>query len=95
MITRRFEWTLAAVVAAAVLGSGVWVVQVKHESRQRFVELEELKREKDRLQIDWGRLRIEQSTWATHPRIESVAREELELAEPSDSQVVVLARPEQ
>lgn len=93
MSTKRFEWIVAVVIAAAVVGSGVWVVQAKHESRQLFAELEELKREADRLQVDWGRLRLEQSTWATHPRIESVAREELELEEPSEDQVVVLARP--
>lgn len=87
------EWVLAGAVAIGVVGSGVWVVQAKHESRQLFVELEELKREQDRLQVDWGRLRIEQSTLATHPRIESVARGELELEEPTEAQVVVLAEP--
>lgn len=93
MSTQRLEWIAALVIAAAVVASGVWVVQAKHESRQLFAELEELKREQDRLKVDWGRLRLEQSTWATHPRIESVAREELDLEEPSESQVVVLARP--
>lgn len=95
MSGKRIEWILACAVAIGVVGSGVWVVQAKHQSRQLFAELEELKREKDRLQVDWGRLRIEQSTWATHARIESVARDELELEEPDESQVVVLARPPQ
>lgn len=93
MSTGRLEWGAAAALAAAVVGSGVCVVQAKHESRQLFAELEELKREQDRLQVDWGRLQLEQSFWATHARIESVAREELELEEPSGDQVVVLARP--
>ncbi len=95
MSTQRLECILVLVIAAAVVASGVWVVQAKHETRQLFAELEELKREKDRLQVDWGRLRIEQGAWATHARIESVARDELALEEPSDSQVVVLARPAQ
>lgn len=93
MNAKRFEWIAALVIAMAVVASGVWVVQAKHESRQLFAELEGLKREQDRLQVEWGQLRLEQSTWATHPRIETVAREELELEEPSESQVVVLARP--
>ena len=74
----------------SVTASGVWVVGAKHRARQLFIELEELNREQDRLQIDWGRLQIEQSTWATHPRIEALARERLHLTEPCDEQLVVV-----
>jgi cell division protein FtsL len=85
---------LAAVaLGLVVVASGVALVAAKHESRRLFAELEELKREKDRLQIDWGRLQIEQSTWATHARIESLAREKLALGEPNDDQVVIVAEP--
>jgi cell division protein FtsL len=55
-----------------------------------LVELERLNREQDQLQIDWGRLQIEQSTWATNPRIESLARERLHLTNPADAQLVVV-----
>ncbi|HVS24560.1 MAG TPA: cell division protein FtsL [Gammaproteobacteria bacterium] len=83
---------LAAVLllAAAVTASGIWVTDAKHRSRQLFVGLEQLNREQDQLQIDWGRLQIEQSTWATHPRIEALARERLHLTNPSDEQLVVV-----
>jgi cell division protein FtsL len=92
---RRPIAELAAVIllAAAVTGSGVWVTGAKHRARQLFVELEELNREQDRLQIDWWRLQIEQSTWATHARIESLARERLQLTNPSDEQLVLVAEP--
>ena len=83
---------LAAVLllAAAVTASGIWVTDTKHHARQLFIELERLNREQDRLQIDWGRLQIEQSTWATHPRIEALARERLHLTNPTDAQLVVV-----
>jgi len=87
------ELVMSFTVAAAVVGSGLWLIRVEHDARQRFVELEELNRERDRLQIDWGRLQLEQSTWATHPRIESLARERLKLAVPEDKQVVIVAEP--
>jgi len=80
-------------LAAAVTASGIWVTDAKHRSRQLFVELEQLNREQDQLQIDWGRLQIEQSTWATHPRIEALARERLHLKNPSDEQLVVVEPP--
>ncbi|HEX6996713.1 MAG TPA: cell division protein FtsL [Gammaproteobacteria bacterium] len=86
---------VAVALAAAVTASGVWVVGVKHRARQLFVELEELNREQDRLQIDWGRLQLEQSTLATHPRIESIARERLKLAEPTEEQLVLVLEPRQ
>lgn len=80
-------------LAVAVTGSGLWVVGAKHRSRQLFIELEELNREQERLQIDWGRLQIEQSVFATHPRIEGLARERLDLTEPTSEQLVVVVEP--
>jgi cell division protein FtsL len=87
------ELGAVAALAAAVVVSGVWLVSAQHDSRQLFIELESLNREQDRLQIDWGRLQLEQSTWATHSRIESLAREKLGLAPPKDEQVVVVEQP--
>lgn len=86
---------LAGVLALAVLvtASAVWIVDTEHRSRQLFIKVEELNREQDRLQIDWGRLQIEQSTWATHPRIETIARERLKLTVPADEQLVVVVEP--
>jgi cell division protein FtsL len=84
------ELAAALVLAVSAVASGVWVVRAKHEARQLFIELEELNREQDRLQIDWGRLQLEQSTWATHSRIEALAREKLHLTDPTDEQLVVV-----
>jgi cell division protein FtsL len=80
-------------LAAAVVGSGLWVVAAKHDARQLFAELEELKRETDRLEIDWGRLQIEQSTFANHPRVETLARDRLAMAPPRQSQIVIITGP--
>jgi cell division protein FtsL len=93
MSKQIIELAAVLLLAAAVTASGIWVTDAKHRARQLFVELEELNREQDRLQIDWGRLQIEQSTWATHPRIESLARERLRLTNPADEQLVVVEPP--
>jgi cell division protein FtsL len=61
-------------LAAAVVASGIWIVEVEHRSRQLFIETESLGRKLDRLQVDWGRLQIEQSTFGTPSRIEVLAR---------------------
>ncbi len=84
------ELAVAGALAAAVVASGLLVIRAEHDSRQLFIELEELNREQDRLQIDWGKLQLEQSTWATHARIESLAHDRLNLAAPTDGQIVVV-----
>ena len=81
-------------LAAGVVASGVWIVGAEHRSRQLFMEAEQLNRERDRLQTDWGRLQIEQGTWATHSRIEGLARQDLQLTVPSGDQLVVVIEPE-
>lgn len=92
----RAEWrelALAASLAVAVVGSGLLLIRAEHDARRLFIELEELNREHDRLQIDWGRLQIEQSTWATHARIEQVATQELALSRPAPEEIYVIEKP--
>lgn len=92
----RADWrglVVAASLAVAVVGSGLLLIRAEHDARQLFIEFEELGRERDRLQIDWGRLQIEQSTYATHARIESLARERLRLSAPVPRQIVVVTGP--
>lgn len=93
MNRRLAELVGVLALAAAVVASGIWIVEVEHRSRQLFIETESLGRELDRLQIDWGRLQIEQSTFGTPSRIEVVARQQLNLTEPSDNQLVVVTEP--
>jgi cell division protein FtsL len=73
--------------------SALALVYTKHESRKLFVELESLTHERDDLNIEWGQLQIEQSTWATHARIEQVATDDLSLVRPVASESYVIERP--
>lgn len=73
---------LVAVLWVAVLASALAVVYAKHEARNRFIELQALTTERDELDIEWGQLQLEQSTWATHGRVEQAAREELHMVIP-------------
>jgi cell division protein FtsL len=93
MRTQMLELGTALAFATSAVASGVWIVAAKHESRQLFVELQELEREQDRLQIDWGRLQIQQSMRAANAEIETRARDELGLAEPSDTQMKIVVEP--
>jgi cell division protein FtsL len=83
---------MTIVFAAVCLVSALALVYTKHESRKLFIELEQLTAERDELNIEWGQLQIEQSTWATHARIEKLAANELSLARPKPNDVFVIER---
>jgi cell division protein FtsL len=81
------------VVAAlwlAVLGSSLGVVYAKQEARSRFNELQQLVKARDDLDIEWGQLQLEQSTWATHGRVERLARDELHMVIPQASDLRIV-----
>jgi len=83
---------LTAVFVAVGVLSALALIYTKHDSRKLFVELENLTTERDELNIEWGQLQIEQSTWATHARIERVAVEEMSLVRPQSREIYVIER---
>lgn len=91
MSTRVLQLVSALLLGVAIVATGVGIVVARHDARQLFAELEALNREQDRLEVDWGRLRLEQSAYATHPRIEQIARDQLGLAAPDPRGIVVVA----
>ena len=91
--SKRQPFLLVIVFAAVCVISAMAIVYTKHESRKLFVELERLTDERDRLNIEYGQLQIEQSTWATHARIEQVANDELALVRPDSTEIYVIERP--
>lgn len=83
---------IVAGLAAAVFVSGLGSIYAKHKSRKLFVELQTLVAERDRLEMDWGRLQIEQSTQANHARVEQLARDRLSMRMPTRDDVKLVAR---
>lgn len=82
--------TLLTVLAALVLFSALTVVYSKHQSRKLFVELQALEGMRDALNIEWGQLQLEQSTWAMPNRVERVARTRLQMDVPAPDQIVIV-----
>ena len=81
---------LVITLALAVLVSAVAVIEAKHESRKRFVALQDLEMERDRMNVEWGQLQLEQGTWATHSRIESIAYKQLHMVIPEMGSIVII-----
>ncbi|MBN8482738.1 MAG: cell division protein FtsL [Xanthomonadales bacterium] len=80
------------VLVAAVIASSIGVVYARHEGRRHFIELNRLTNERDNLNFEFGRLQLEQATWAENNRIEQIARGRLGMVSPSSAEMVVTRR---
>ena len=75
---------------AALLTSAIAVVWSRHQTRTLFIELQALSTQRDALDIEWGQLKLEQSAWSTHGRVEQTARVNLRMVVPSPNEVRIV-----
>ncbi len=85
------HFMIALLILATVI-SGVLVVYARHKHRQAYIELSQLEKQRDELNIEFSRLQLEQATWSETNRIEKIAVERLGMSFPQDVDVV-LVRP--
>lgn len=78
------------ILVTATIGSAIGVVYTRHEHRQFFIESSRLERERDELNIEFGRLQLEQATWAETSRVEQFAGEKLGMKFPESADIVVM-----
>ena len=81
---------LLVTLTVLVLISAVAVIETKHESRKRFVQLQALEKERDRMNVEWGRLQLEQGTLAAQSRVEEVAHKKLQMKIPEADSIVII-----
>ena len=74
----------------ATLGSAVQVIYARHKARDLFVHLEKLNAERDSLEMEWGRLQLEQSYWSSHAFVERVANAKLKMSLPQTRDVRIV-----
>ncbi|GGA74350.1 cell division protein FtsL [Neiella marina] len=75
----KLRWTLGI----AVLASAFAVVQLAYDNRQLTAQLDELKQQRDHLDIEWRHLRLEEGALAEHSRISRKATKQLGMVRPS------------
>lgn len=80
---------MVCATAFAVL-SAVAVVHSVHTSRLLVNDLQGLQREGEQLQVEWGQLLLEKSTWGSYTRVEERARGEIDMYLPSVQEIVVV-----
>jgi cell division protein FtsL len=81
-----------AVLLIAMIASAIGVVYARQQSRLAFIELSRLGNERDNLNFEFGRLQLEQATWAENNRIDQIARGQLGMVSPSAAETMVIKR---
>jgi cell division protein FtsL len=79
-----------ALLLLGVVTSAVGVVYARHRHRQAFIALSALEKSRDELNIEFGRLQLEQATWAETNRIDQIARNQLGMKFPEAAEIVVI-----
>ncbi|GAB2502421.1 cell division protein FtsL [Lysobacter humi (ex Lee et al. 2017)] len=79
-----------AVLVVANVATGLAIVHARHAHRQLFVQVSRLEKARDELNIEFGRLQLEQATWAEANRIDQVARDRLGMKFPEGNEIVVI-----
>ena len=82
MIT-RFNFVLLAALIACALG----LVTSQHQARKLYVELQKEQDLANQINVEWGQLQLEASTWATHARVEKIAVQSLGMRVPPPSRI--------
>ena len=85
----RMQLSLLVVVVVCALA----VVTSQHQARKAFTALEQAQLQQRKLEVEWGQLQLEQSTWATHARVEKIASEQLHMQLPDVDRVHVIVAP--
>jgi cell division protein FtsL len=81
-----------AALLTATIASAIGVVYARQQSRHAFVELSHLGNERDHLNFEFGRLQLEQATWAENNRIEQIARGRLGMVSAGAAETMVIRR---
>ena len=81
---------LRVLLYLAVIVSAMAVILGSHHNRQQVIALENLMEEKDKLDVEWRNLVLEQRALTEHNRIETMVEKQLDMYRPTaDDEVVV------
>jgi cell division protein FtsL len=81
---------LNLILLMIVVTCGLATVNSNHHARKLFTGLEKEQQRMRALDVEWGQLQLEQSTWAAHARIERIAKERLHMKAPLPAQILAL-----
>ncbi|MFC3913322.1 cell division protein FtsL [Pseudaeromonas sharmana] len=81
------------ILALAILASAMTTIVVTNETRLLTISLNQLLDERDKLDIEWRHLLLEQNALSEHSRVSDIARSKLEMARPSPLKEQIINQP--
>ena len=78
---------LNAALAGILVVCALALVTSQHKARKFFVELQKQQDQARQLEVEYGQLQLEQSTWAMHSRVEKIAENNLLMRVPPATRV--------
>lgn len=91
MTTQRTQWVLVVAALAMSTLSALGVVYSSFEARRLVAQHQQLLNMKNAMQVEWGQLLLEQSTWGSYNRVEQLAGAKLKMRVPSPSEIVMVS----
>ena len=82
---------ILVILMSLTMCSGLAVVLKEHQNRTTFNELQELKDQRNELEVKWGQLLIEQSTFGVEGRVEQKAIKELQMQLPTLAEIIMVS----
>jgi cell division protein FtsL len=81
---------LNLLLLALLIGCALALVTSQHRARKAYVELQKEQELSKQLDVEWGQLQLEQSTWAMHARVEKIATNALGMRVPPAARIQVV-----
>ena len=89
----RSDIWLSVLLSVSVLVTSICVIETAYQTRQMYSALQELRAERNRLTIEWGRLKLERGAVSADMRIDAIARDHLLLSSPARENITMMERP--
>lgn len=71
------------ILIGLLLISAFGVVYIRDLHRRLFIEIQSAQKSADTMQVEWGQLLLEQSTWAAPARVQELAQDRLAMQVPA------------
>lgn len=84
------SWILVVSALLLVMASSVGVIYSTFETRRLVATHQRLQQENNALQVEWGQLLLEQSTWGSYNRVEQLAGNKLKMRVPEPNEIVMV-----
>lgn len=80
-------------LALAIVATAMTTIVITNETRLLTITQNELMNERDKLDIEWRHLLLEQNALAEHSRVSDIAKSKLQMARPSPLKEKIINQP--